>query len=86
MESKMKKWKLALLGLILLTSLIPQTSAKLVIDFDHERAPVGGTILPFNPIRLIGTILILAMIIAVIVTVGVKGSRSSFSTPKIMRH
>jgi len=82
----MKKWKLSLLGLILLSSLIPQTSAKRVIDFDHEMVPVGGTILPFNPIRLIGTILILAIIIAVIVTTGAKGSRSSFSAPKIMRH
>ena len=86
MESKMKKWELALFGLILLSSHIPQTSAKRVIDFDHEMVPVGGTILPFNPIRLIGTILILAMIIAVIVTAGAKGSRSSFPAPKIMRH
>jgi len=89
----MKKWLLVLLGFLLLSNLVLHANAKLTspqlrrkILYDRRGKPVGGTILPFNPIRLIGTILILTMIVFVIFTVGAKGLRSSLLAPKTMRY
>lgn len=89
----MKKGLIVLLGVLLLSNLVLHANAKLTrpqpsirIIYDRRGKPVGGTILPFNPVRLIGTILILTMIVVVIFTVGAKGLRSSLIAPKTMRY